>query len=165
MSTKQLEDFSLREMARKMEARAPNWWSLLGTLLNDKGAQRLGELRMDGEGDVDMAGGVPSLEDDLEDYWDEVDEIDLEGVINALTGETRSHPAIEDRRIQCRAAIKMMKKTIVSGIVMQGINQKSNTLQSILEFFLQLAHTPYKVIDTLARLGISISADAINLAI
>ncbi|KIJ07841.1 hypothetical protein PAXINDRAFT_18994 [Paxillus involutus ATCC 200175] len=54
-----------------MEARAPSWWSLLRTLLNDEGAQRLGELRMDGEGDVDMASGVPSLEDDSEDYWDE----------------------------------------------------------------------------------------------
>ncbi|KIJ14140.1 hypothetical protein PAXINDRAFT_79788 [Paxillus involutus ATCC 200175] len=62
MSTKQLEDFSLGEVARKMEACAPNWWSLLGTLLNDE-------------------------EDDSEDYWDKVDEIDLEGVINALTGK------------------------------------------------------------------------------
>ncbi|KAI5983338.1 hypothetical protein EDD15DRAFT_2132205, partial [Pisolithus albus] len=32
-STKQLEDFSLREMALKMEVSAPKWWSLLGTLL------------------------------------------------------------------------------------------------------------------------------------
>ncbi|KIK72713.1 hypothetical protein PAXRUDRAFT_55208, partial [Paxillus rubicundulus Ve08.2h10] len=54
-----------------MEACAPNWWSLLRTLLDDEGAQRLGKSRMDGEGDVDMAGGVPSLEDDSEDYWDE----------------------------------------------------------------------------------------------
>ncbi|KIK74457.1 hypothetical protein PAXRUDRAFT_90892, partial [Paxillus rubicundulus Ve08.2h10] len=57
------------------------------------------------------------------------------------------------------------KKTIVSGIVMQGINQKSNTLQSILGFFLQSVHTPYKVIDTLAHLRISISTNAINFAI
>ena len=48
---------------------------------------------------------------------------------------------------------------------MQSVNQKSNALQSILGFFLQSAHVPYKVIDTLACLGISISTDAINMAI
>ncbi|KAI6111319.1 hypothetical protein F5141DRAFT_982550, partial [Pisolithus sp. B1] len=32
-STKQLEDFNLREMAQKMEVSTPKWWSLLGTLL------------------------------------------------------------------------------------------------------------------------------------
>jgi len=48
---------------------------------------------------------------------------------------------------------------------MQGTNQKANALQCILAFFLQSTHTPYKVIDVLARLGISISTDAINSAI
>ncbi|KIK73655.1 hypothetical protein PAXRUDRAFT_20626 [Paxillus rubicundulus Ve08.2h10] len=48
---------------------------------------------------------------------------------------------------------------------MQGINQKLNALQSILGFFLQSAHAPQKVIDTLAHLGVSISTDAINLAV
>ncbi|KIJ09487.1 hypothetical protein PAXINDRAFT_17429 [Paxillus involutus ATCC 200175] len=47
---------------------------------------------------------------------------------------------------------------------MQGINQKSNTLKSLLGFFLQSVHAPSKVIDTLAHLSISISADAINMA-
>ncbi|KIJ10325.1 hypothetical protein PAXINDRAFT_29183, partial [Paxillus involutus ATCC 200175] len=57
------------------------------------------------------------------------------------------------------------KKAIISGILMQGINQKSNVLQSLLGFFLQSIHAPSKVIDTLAHLGISISADAINMAV
>lgn len=48
---------------------------------------------------------------------------------------------------------------------MHGLNQKSNALQSLLGLFLQSAHTPYKVIDTLAHLGISVSTDTINLAI
>ncbi|KAI5980653.1 hypothetical protein EDD15DRAFT_2392868 [Pisolithus albus] len=48
---------------------------------------------------------------------------------------------------------------------MHGFNQKSNALQSLLGLFLQSAHTPYKVIDTLAHLGISVSTDTINLAI
>ncbi|KAI6037241.1 hypothetical protein PISMIDRAFT_47220, partial [Pisolithus microcarpus 441] len=32
-STEQLENFRVTTMARKMEADAPNWWRLLGTLL------------------------------------------------------------------------------------------------------------------------------------
>lgn len=32
-STKQLEDFNLKKMARDMEDSAPEWWSLLGVLL------------------------------------------------------------------------------------------------------------------------------------
>ncbi|KIM70514.1 hypothetical protein SCLCIDRAFT_100938, partial [Scleroderma citrinum Foug A] len=48
---------------------------------------------------------------------------------------------------------------------MQSINQKSNTLQCILGFFFQSVHAPYKAIDTLACLGVSISTDAINMAV
>ncbi|KAF8415174.1 hypothetical protein L210DRAFT_3323217, partial [Boletus edulis BED1] len=57
------------------------------------------------------------------------------------------------------------KKTLVSGIIVHGMNQKANILQSLLGFFMQSTHTPYKVIDTFARVGVSISTDAINLAI
>ncbi|KAI5995604.1 hypothetical protein EDD15DRAFT_2164810, partial [Pisolithus albus] len=53
----------------------------------------------------------------------------------------------------------------ITSILMNGWNQKSNALQSLLGLFLQSAHTPYKVIDTLARLGISVSADTINMAV
>ncbi|KIK90615.1 hypothetical protein PAXRUDRAFT_151528, partial [Paxillus rubicundulus Ve08.2h10] len=85
-----------------VEAHAPSWWSLLGILLDDEGA-RLGESRgrMDGDRDVDITSGVPILEDDSESYCDEVDEIDLKGVINTLTGGKRSCLVIEDRHIQC----------------------------------------------------------------
>ena len=48
---------------------------------------------------------------------------------------------------------------------MQSVNQKSNALQSILGFFFQSAHVPYKAIDALAHLGLSISTDAINMAV
>src|SRR5258705_13873328 len=57
------------------------------------------------------------------------------------------------------------KKIVIISIIMQSINQKSNALQSILGLFLQSAHTPQKVIDTLAHAGISISTDAIHAAV
>ncbi|KIK83656.1 hypothetical protein PAXRUDRAFT_153093, partial [Paxillus rubicundulus Ve08.2h10] len=53
----------------------------------------------------------------------------------------------------------------IFSILMQIMNQKSNTLQSILRIFLQSAHAPQKVINSLTRMGISISTDAINVAI
>ncbi|KAG1888769.1 hypothetical protein F4604DRAFT_1877255 [Suillus subluteus] len=48
---------------------------------------------------------------------------------------------------------------------MQSMNHRSNALQSILGIFLQSTHTPQKVIDTLARIGISISMDSIHAGI
>ncbi|KAI6142890.1 hypothetical protein EDD17DRAFT_1781884 [Pisolithus thermaeus] len=48
---------------------------------------------------------------------------------------------------------------------MHSLNQKSNTLQSLLGLFLQSAHMPYKVINTLAHLRISVSTDTINQAV
>ncbi|KAF8430435.1 hypothetical protein L210DRAFT_3418168 [Boletus edulis BED1] len=57
------------------------------------------------------------------------------------------------------------KKTVVCSILIQGINQKSNALQSIIGFFLQSVHAPYNVINTLAHIGLSISSNAINMAL
>ena len=47
---------------------------------------------------------------------------------------------------------------------MHSTNRKSNTLQSLTGIFLQSAHAPQKVVETLARMGVSVSANAINLA-
>ena len=60
---------------------------------------------------------------------------------------------------------KDQKKIIIISIIMQSINRKSNALQSILGLFLQSVHTPQKVVDTLTRVGISISTDMINAAV
>ena len=48
---------------------------------------------------------------------------------------------------------------------MQSRNRKANALQSMLGVFFQSAHTPQKVIETLARIGISISPESINAAV
>ena len=78
-STKQLEDFSLEEMALEMENHTPQWWSLLSTLLDED--TRTQEAIWDGD-------GPPELENDAASYWDQVDEIDLKGLISGLTGES-----------------------------------------------------------------------------
>ncbi|KAI6144646.1 hypothetical protein BKA82DRAFT_144732 [Pisolithus tinctorius] len=155
-STKQLEDFSLQQMAQKMGEGAPKWWGLLGTLLGGKGSGGLGGQ----SGHV--VGKTSESEREFSNYWDEVDEIDLEGMINELTGE---YPSVKERCANHCSAIKLMKKMIVSSVLMHSTNQKSNMLQSLLGLFLQSAYTPYKVIDTLAHLGISVSTDMISMAI
>ncbi|KAG2128116.1 hypothetical protein BD769DRAFT_1628136 [Suillus cothurnatus] len=48
---------------------------------------------------------------------------------------------------------------------MQSSNQNSNALQSIFGIFLQSMHTPQRVIETLSRMGVSISVHATNAAI
>ena len=48
---------------------------------------------------------------------------------------------------------------------MQSRNRKANALQSMLGIFFQSAHTPQKVIETLAHIGISISTETINAAV
>ncbi|KAG2137189.1 hypothetical protein BD769DRAFT_1626747 [Suillus cothurnatus] len=45
--------------------------------------------------------------------------------------------------------------------MMRCTNQHSNTFQSLLGIFLQSTHTPQKVIETLERIGVSVSANAI----
>ncbi|KAI6037301.1 hypothetical protein PISMIDRAFT_105642 [Pisolithus microcarpus 441] len=160
-STEQLENFSLTAMAQEMEVGAPRWWGLLGTLLDDRRmADSAGQT--DGLGDK----SIDNEQAADHEYWDKVDEIDLEGLINGLTGEWNVHPeTLTSRHAKHHSAIKLMRKMIITSILMNGWNQKSNVLQSLLGLFLQSAHTPYKVINTLARLGISVSADTISMAV
>ncbi|KAF9234053.1 hypothetical protein BU15DRAFT_66045 [Melanogaster broomeanus] len=155
-TTKQLENFSLEDMAEGMLAHAPTFWRMLGMLLGDD------QTALSGHG-----AGLEGAEDEADEeqgYWDEVDEIDLEGIINRLTKESGGSSAGE-RQAKCCAAINVMKKIMICSILMQSTNWKSNSLQSILGIFLQSVHAPQKVIDTLARLGVSISTDSINRAI
>ena len=50
-------------------------------------------------------------------------------------------------------------------MMMQSLNQKANTLASILGIFLHSCRTPQKVINALARMGLSISRTTIHSAI
>ena len=102
-TTKQLEDFSIEEMAWEMETSAPALWNLLGGLLGED--QKL-PLMVHEKGDRDAdnsASDVPMSIDDS--YWDQVEAIDLEGFINGLTSENGSMGLKVDRRELRSAAI------------------------------------------------------------
>ncbi|KIK95409.1 hypothetical protein PAXRUDRAFT_140723, partial [Paxillus rubicundulus Ve08.2h10] len=97
--TKQLEDFSLEDMAGGMLACTPTFWHMLGMLLGDD------QMALSGHG-----AGLENAEDEADeeaDYWDEVDEIDLEGIINRLTKESGGSSAVE-RQVKCCVVINVM---------------------------------------------------------
>lgn len=50
-------------------------------------------------------------------------------------------------------------------VMMQSTNVKCNALESVFGIFLHASNSPYKVIETLAHMGISISSDAIENAV
>ncbi|KAJ8591097.1 hypothetical protein M405DRAFT_932356 [Rhizopogon salebrosus TDB-379] len=159
-TTKQLEDFSIEEMAEEMENSAPELWSLLGGLL--------GEDPKDGDcdRDVNMSDSDAQIVSVDDDYWNQVEAVDLEGFINGLTASENGLPGTKaDRRKSRSAAIINIKKVVILSIMMQSMNRKSNALQSILGIFFQSMHAPQNVVDTLARIGISISTDSIHAAI
>ncbi|KAG1775488.1 hypothetical protein EV702DRAFT_973036 [Suillus placidus] len=142
----QLEEFSIKETAQAMKLNAPGLWGLLGALLCED--ERLGSNK-----DVVMS-DVPEAVNDY--YWDQVEAIELEGFINALTSEGA---------LNIMPCLHVNKKVVLLSIMMQSTNQKSNTLQSIIRIFLQSMHTLQNVVDTLTHIGISISTDAIHAAV
>ncbi|KAG1775335.1 hypothetical protein EV702DRAFT_1046931 [Suillus placidus] len=151
-SMQQLEEFSIEETAQAMKLNAPGLWGLLGALLGEE--ERLGSNK-----DV-VISDVPEAIDNY--YWDQVEAIELEGFINALNSEGALKRDIHTNRC---AAVFNIKKVVLLSIMMQSMNRKSNALQSIIGIFLQSMHTPQNVVDTLARIGISISTDAIHAAV
>ncbi|KAG1892850.1 uncharacterized protein F5891DRAFT_986368 [Suillus fuscotomentosus] len=151
----QLEEFSIEETAQTMKSNAPGLWGLLGILLGED--ERLGSNE-----DVVMSNAEEVVDDY---YWDQVEAIELEGFINALTSEGDTVALKRDIHTNRRAAICNIKKVVILSIMMQSMNRKSNALQSIIGIFLQSMHTPQNVVDTLARIGISISTDAIHAAV
>ncbi|KAG1722951.1 hypothetical protein EDB19DRAFT_1645528, partial [Suillus lakei] len=78
----QVEDFNIKEMGRKMQSCAPTLWDLLGFLL---GADSSCEAK-----DVDADIIMDEAHDEYDSYWDDLDDIDLEGLINGLSSGTTS---------------------------------------------------------------------------
>ncbi|KAG1882355.1 hypothetical protein F4604DRAFT_1546252, partial [Suillus subluteus] len=149
-TTEQLEQFNVKDMAQGMIHSAPELWALLGALLGggEKYSLPVSD-EVDGDGDAVMDDSQDS--EDNDSYWDQVDAVDLEGFINGLASENVSKKNIRASR---RSAIIKIKKVVIISIMMQSVQPKSNALQSIIGIFLQSAHTPQNVIDTLARIGI-----------
>ena len=98
---KQFEEFSLEDMGRELEQEAPKLWHLLGELLGGPGCRDI----MEDEGAKDHSREIDSetiMGDDT--YWNEVEEIDLEGFINGLTADGGPQLTATNKRKMRRVA-------------------------------------------------------------
>ena len=59
----------------------------------------------------------------------------------------------------------LQKKVVIITILTQSMNQKCNTLKSIIGIFLHSTNSPEKVIQALVHMGILISVNAIHITI
>ncbi|KAG6884204.1 hypothetical protein C0992_006774 [Termitomyces sp. T32_za158] len=134
----QLEEFQLDQMADKMARISPCLWNILETLLSSTQKASSSSQSLDSKS-LDS-----TFPDQEEEYWEQADDIGLEGIIEIISGD---------------------KKVVIISIIMQSTNQKTNALASIIGIFLHSCKTPEKVVEALARLGISISLNAIHNAI
>ncbi|KAI0684930.1 hypothetical protein BC835DRAFT_1421798 [Cytidiella melzeri] len=133
----QLQEFDLADMAREMRAIAPHLWAMLDAMLR--------------------RGGKGTNQDDETD--DELPELTMNDLGDMQASKKRKRLTRNLLRRQEAAALS--KKVIVSSIIMQGRNQKSNWLQSMCGIFLHAIHTPQKLVDSLAHMGISIAQPTI----
>ena len=89
-------------MARTMETRAPRLWNMFESLLQERQQQQgLGESRSTENMDQDD-------EDQPSDFWNEVDEIDLEGIIEQITDGSNQPLLAEQRHAKRRSTMRAM---------------------------------------------------------
>lgn len=105
-------------MGGELEKGAPKLWNLLGDLL--LGGCRLGDTPLEDEhtrarGNHDADGDVIMMNDDT--YWNEVEEIDLEGFINGLTADRPLLTAAVDKRKLRRSAILLIVSDLISDTI------------------------------------------------
>lgn len=96
-TTKQLEEFCLKDMVQDIKTYAPMLWRLFDWLLG-------GSDEFPDSASVHDGGGDIVIDSDGQ-YWDEVDAIDLEGFINGLTAEVS---CIRDSHSRHHAAIVLI---------------------------------------------------------
>ncbi|KAG1817860.1 hypothetical protein EV424DRAFT_1324185, partial [Suillus variegatus] len=147
-SVEQLEEFNMDLLGRGMQRLAPKLWGLLDKLLF-AGKKSVGVA-------VSTKGPEDSDEDDV--YWEAFGDRELDGSMGVSADASARQEKITARH-------NKLKKVVIFSIIMQTANQKSNMFQSIFGIFLQSAHAPQKVIETLSWMGICVSIDSINTAV
>ncbi|KAJ7272797.1 hypothetical protein C8J57DRAFT_1063511 [Mycena rebaudengoi] len=137
-SAKQLQDFRIEDMAAQMKDLAPELWDLLGLLLSASEWKPFSLMTpVDDPMDTDLPEDNPAR---------------------------RAQKLAKDIYSACSKLLKQ-KKVVLISIMMQSTNKNCNALESVFGIFLHSSNTPYKVIETLAHMGITISPDAIENAV
>ncbi|KAI6125675.1 hypothetical protein EDD16DRAFT_1474197, partial [Pisolithus croceorrhizus] len=148
VNVQQLEEFDIDDLVWKMKGDAPYLWETIGEVLSSHKEQRMGSVDMN----------IQSVNDE-DEYYDT-----LEGC-NINLGEPTSKSIRQHAVATIMCTSETNKKVIILSILVQNTNQKVNYLQCMLGIFLQSAHTPQKVVETLTQMGLSISVTSISSAI
>ncbi|KAG1839453.1 hypothetical protein DFJ58DRAFT_640413, partial [Suillus subalutaceus] len=151
----QIEGFQIDDMALQIAGEAPVLWALLDSLLSARALQ-VSKIESKGHTEIGILVSDAQEAEDSE-YWAQVD--DLEGVIEGITGDCISRA---ERLTSQRSATMMLQKVVIVSLLKKSTNQKANSLSSILGIFLHSTHAPEKVIEMMAKMGLSISVDAIH---
>ncbi|KAK7032885.1 hypothetical protein R3P38DRAFT_2618776 [Favolaschia claudopus] len=151
----------IRDLADK-----DNGWHFSAT---NTSAKQLLQFRIE-----DMAAQMKRLAPDL---WDLVgillsashqSDADIESAEDAMDLDSRPAENLSARAQKLaarREALIVIKRVVIISILLQSSNNKCNALESVFGIFLHASNTPYKVIETLAHMGITISVDAIENAV
>jgi len=105
-TTKQLEEFDIKTMAQDIGHHAPKLWDFLGTLV--RLAMECGG-HQDGGMEADIKMGLEGTSDQDHGYWEEIEEINLEGFIDILTlDEEGTASGAKNGRADRRSAQELM---------------------------------------------------------
>ncbi|KAF8345008.1 hypothetical protein F5887DRAFT_917782 [Amanita rubescens] len=143
-----VNSFQMAELAADIDQKAPMLSALLTVLLSSR--KKLNRHASEAQGGSAMANADADEDDAL------------------LEGPLRAPASPEEQRLKKQKQkddVLAIKKAVVTSILMQSMNQKANHLQAMVGIFLYSCCTPERVVDALARMGISISMNAILLAI
>ncbi|KIL57952.1 hypothetical protein M378DRAFT_87180, partial [Amanita muscaria Koide BX008] len=149
MNPQDIEDFKIDELSDLYAKRAPRLWSLLGSVLK---ARKRGTSLLLQSGPI-----AASSSGDLVEHPDN-DEARLEG---AGRQRSISNSSQEEKSV----SLLQIKKSVIVSIVLQSTNQKANTFASFLGVFLHSCRTPQRVVNALARMGLTVSQSCIHTAI
>ncbi|KAF8332942.1 hypothetical protein F5887DRAFT_1080554 [Amanita rubescens] len=136
MNPDDIEDFKVEELSDLYAKRVPRLWSLLGSVLK---ARKRGISLLLQSGPIAASSSNDSIEHpDNDEAW------------------------LEEEK---SASLLQIKKSVIVSIVLQSTNQKANTFASILGVFLHSCRTLQRVINALARMGLTVSQSCIHTAI
>ncbi|KAF8909610.1 hypothetical protein CPB84DRAFT_1668297, partial [Gymnopilus junonius] len=166
MTEEQLRNFSIEDLAQRMQTIAPDLWDLFGSLLaadpriNYQRAwvrnRKLTKERSDG--DIAMEDVSAAADDDVDEYFQEFGSDEIQ-----LTHEDEDEPENTEEQVKEQFdALKRIKQVLCLSVMMHSSNKQCNTLQSVVGVFLHSCNAPETVQELLAHMGILVVPSTIN---
>ncbi|KAJ8090290.1 hypothetical protein PM082_018886 [Marasmius tenuissimus] len=179
----QMENFCIEDLSVIMQESCPGLWKLLLTLLDVNGERRKVY-------DTGVSGSVQGNDEEYESDLDTEDEEDFvysdseseedepnetsEGQIDENGDVPMGNVDLpldtprkkQTRRTQNRAArdraLVAIKRVVIISILGQSSNERFNSLQCFVGYFLESKHTPEIVLELVSHMGLSVSNQSIR---